>query len=812
MVGKSKAAVISLSVILTVFAPSFARAQSEQKDSLVRLIQASSLELSDKTGTSFRKAVDATFLHNGTFLICDTALWDVQTELIDCMGNVQLIQDQTELTSDRLIYRISDDLAEFRGTLVELRNSEDDILRTRNLDYNTKDSVALFRHGGSLRDKNGQIIESDNGSYESVGKRFTFEGNVDMFADSIFVKTERLTYDSEPNVVNFLTDIDFWKDGNMLSGSRGWYRRGEEVFFFDGHVHAMSEDQEAWCDSLYFYRTPNDLEMRSNAQIQDTTRNMFGLAEYIYYSDSLSQVTMRNEAAIAIRTEQKESVDTLYCGADEFIYNTKKKCDIPDYIINSAIARLNEIMSDPVNAYRVKAAEAAAKAAAEEEAKRLEERGIKPKAEEGKPAPEGDSFSPEEDVPAPADSVSAPADTLEAPPDTSKIGFLLGNGRVRMFRKDIQLRCDSLRYNDLDSIVRCYKEPFVWNEGNRQYSSDSLFILIRDGGADRASLMSNAFILTKETDNYFDQIRGTDVMAFFDSTSALRRFDALGGATALFYLQEKDEYATVNKVESKMLSATMKDGSLERVYYFDNPKNNAYPIAQLPAIESRLKGFIWNPDGKPEGKEDITSLTIRPSERLYYESRPTTSFRYTDVFFPGYMEGVYKSIEEAKERARLAGLRRDSLNRAAALADTTALADSSAVQLDSLMTGVSDSTALADNQVQADSLAAVAPPVLTERQLRAQERQRKKEEAELARSLRIARRDAKWAEKDALDAAKAEQKEARKLARKQAREEMLRKRELKQAAKDEAKLQRYVKRYERQKIRNERKQQTPSEP
>lgn len=815
MVGKSQAAIVSAFAFLAFLAPSFAQSQSEQKDSLVRLVQASSLELFENSGMNFRKAVDATFLHNGTYLVCDTALWDVQTELINCEGHVQLIQDQTVLTSDHLTYRIPEDLAEFRGTLVELHNNEDDILRTNHLDYNTKDSVALFQHGASMRDKNGQIIESEDGSYESAKKRFTFEGDVNMFTDSIFVKTRRLTYDSDPNIVNFETDIDFWKDGYMLSGSRGWYKRNEETFFFNGNVHALSEEQEAWSDSLYFYKTPNDVEMRSHAQIQDTTRNVFGLADYVYFSDSLSRVTMRENAALAIRTEQNESPDTLYCGADEFVYQRKRKCDIPEEIITSAIARLNEIMADPVEAYRNKAAEEAAKAAAEETARIQKERGLH--------IPAGEVEKSSADTVAPTDSLPPQIDTVEAPPDTALIGFLLGNGNVKMYKKDIQLKCDSLRYNDLDSIARCYKNPFVWNEGNRQYTSDSLFILIRDGGADRASLMSNAFILTEEAESYYDQIKGTDVMAFFDSTSALRRFDALGGATALFYLQENDEYATANKVECRMLSATLKDGSLEKVFYFDNPKNNAYPIAQLPVSERKMKGFNWNPDDRPAGKEDITALSVRPSERDRYESKPKTSFGYTDVYFPGYMAGVYKSIEDAKERARLAKITRDSLNREAAqMVDSTALAsasDSVDVVADSL--AVTDSIAVADSlSLGLDGKGAVSDSL----QVKTQEgdtisltgkqkaRQERKEAAELARSMRIARRDAHWAELDARDAEKAARKEARKAARKQSIEEMLRRREEKQAKKDEAKLQKYIDRYEKQKIRDERKQQAPLEP
>lgn len=811
-----------------------AQAQSEQKDSLVRLMKGSSLQLVEQDGKSYRKAIDATFLHNGTFLVCDTALWNVEEKLINCMGNVQLIQEETVLTSDRLDYIIDEDLAQFRGSVVQLRNKKDNILRTRDLDYNTRDSVAIFRGGASMKDKDGQIIECDNGTYEAATKLFTFNGDVNMFTDSVFVKTTNMTYDSDRSVASFIAPIDFWKDGNMLSSRRGWYNRDVETFFFHGAVHAQSEEQEVWCDTLYYYRTPNDIEMYGKAQVQDTTRNVFGLADYIYYQDSISQVTMEKNAAVAIKTTQNEKVDTLYCGADKLVYHTRKKCDIPDGIVADALKRLDEIMSDPVAAYRKKAQEASEQEAAAEAAAEKQRRGVRG-GQQGKNAPAAKDAPETQDAPAPQDTVTqAPADTTSnpldttggaivlqdtvaveiEPLDTTKVGFLTGLGRVRMFRTDLQLACDSLVYSDLDSIARFYKEPIIWNEGNRQYTSDSMYVLVRDGGVDRASLMSNAFIATQETEQYFDQIKGTDVMAFFDGESALRRFDALGGATALFYLQENEEFATVNKVESKMLSALLKDGSLERVFYFDEPHNDAYPIVQLPEKEHRMKGFDWKPDGRPKGRFDITDLRIRPSERSAFDRRPRATFKRTDYYFPGYMDSVYESIEASRERARQRELREqreqarlDSLE--SARLDSLQLAaakDTLEIQLDSI--------AAASDTVQLDTAAAAvpvadsvaAPRPLTEREIKAQQRQERREEAELRSSLRIAARDARWAEKDARDAAKEEAKLQRKLERQKAKEARLQRKRERQEARDAAKLQKYIEFYEQQKLRNEGKQ------
>ena len=94
-------------------------------------------------------------------------------------------------------------------------------------------------NGGAMRDKDGQIIESRNGTYDSKIKTFTFTDDVNMFTDSIFVKTKSLKYESDLNLATFGSATDVWKDENMLSSNRGWYDRGREVFFFAEQVHVM---------------------------------------------------------------------------------------------------------------------------------------------------------------------------------------------------------------------------------------------------------------------------------------------------------------------------------------------------------------------------------------------------------------------------------------------------------------------------------------------------------------------------------------------------------------------------------------------
>lgn len=949
---------LAYSLILLLVSFGLFAQNTEQKDSLVRLLGCDELQQVEEYGQSYRKALGhARFEHNSTLLICDTALWNVNQNVINAFGNVQIIQNNTVLSSESLDYLIDQNLAQFRGALVQLRDKDGNTLRTTDLDYNTKDSVAVFRNGGALRDKDGQIIESDDGHYYSKLKTFSFTNNVNMYTDSIFVKTDDLDYNTGTNVATFGTGTNAWRDNNMLSSQAGFYERTLEKFTFFRNVHILTENQEAWADTLVYYRVPNNVEMFGHVELLDTTRNVAAVAGYVQYIDSLSFIKLTREPAVIAISEQGEKRDTAYIGADTLILRSIPKCDVDSSEISNSASRLKEINVDPVTEYRRKSYEAA-KAAAEEARKKREEedpnaagasdRGasaVKPggkptgkpagkatgtaigktagttagktgdnsggkaisksgklsgdamigdpvtKGRQGLPAPWDDVIEyapprfqlpdtlktspdtvrvpsdslaaktlsavtepvsvtepaevtnpqspdsltvPTDSLTVPTDSLTVPGDSLHvptdslslAPKDSTKISFIYGIRNVKVFRNDMQVACDSLAYTDLDSLIRLYENPIVWNEIKRQYSADSITVIVKNRSIDRASLMSNAFIIVQEDTLSYDQIRGTEMMAYFDSTGALRRFDSMGGASGVFYIEENGSLATVNKFESKMLTATLKDGNIQDLNYFDAVKTDAYPVVQMKKDEKILKGFDWQPDKRPKGPEDITPYKPRKSQRKVYENVPRAEFAQTDIYFPGHMNSVYKMLarQDSLKRVRNAERRRleaerkaeaariaDSLRIVAAadslaLADSLARADSLALR-DSLASRDSlarqDSLAVKDSLVVSDSLSVSKADSLANdpSAIKKAEQERKKAEREKARKDRQAAKEARWAELDARDAAKAKAKEEKALKKKRQRTLKTLKAMEKRRAKEERMLERYKARYEKQKAR-----------
>lgn len=952
----SRKGLISILIFFLAIVRLSAQEKSSQTDSLVRLLSAQSMELIDKDGVELRKVTGpARFLHNDTYLICDTALWNVRNNEIYAIKNVKILQEQTVLTGDTLTYYVDQDLARFRGTLVQLEDKDHNVLRTEFLDYNTRDSVATFFNGGAMKDADGQIIESKTGKYDSKAKTFTFTEDVNMFTDSVFIRTTTLVYDANRNTATFGPGTNAWQEDNMLSSNGGWYDRTSETFLFRKDVHGMSDTQEGWADSLYYYKNTRDIELLGHAQVTDTTRDVSALAGRMMYTDTTSRLVMTRKPVIisAMKSDNPNAEpDSIYFGADTLIAESKMMFQIDPGQVKNAEKRLADLSVDAVQTYRQKAAkeaaEAAAKAAAndpnrpqnkpggqnqpdqagqnppgpetggdtavdtkskpggQEKLKGAEQGQDKPEqsaelnskqdaqaADEAEGGPESDGISEMADslsgalangadslsavadslgigeegraeglegledaedstalrngqdslsagvdslsmaagnIPAGLDSLAAGADSLTTgldslstatdslagPRDSTKVNFITAIHNVKLYKSDMQIACDSLEYNGLDSLVRMYESPVVWNETNRQYSADSLYAVVRNQSLEKASLMSNAFIIIQEDSLCFDQIRATEMLAYFDTTGALRRFDALGDANAIFYLQEDSVYATVNKSQAKMLYAEFKKGNIDRVYYFDGAKNDGYPVAQMRADERVLKGFTWQPDKRPRGKHDISDLTLRPSERSHYASVPRTSFNYTDRYFPGYMKGVMKKIEEgkvAKSRAEAQRKEQERLTKEdLALADSSAIAsglDSLSVGADTLNVALDSLSAAKDSlnvvtdslshsvdslKQASDSLSGTGGTVAAK-----DEKALKKEQKAAERAAKIAAREAKWARLDSLDSVKVQIK-ADKAAAKQRAKKLKQLQALDaQNAKEQARLEKYKEAYLKQK-------------
>lgn len=613
--------------LLTVLLlPQAASAREEKRDSLVRLISADMARLVEIDGMEYRKIVgEAVFLHNDTYLYCDSAYWNVKGDYIDAIGHVRIEQENTVLTGDSIKYVIPENTARFRGHLVELLDKDSNILRTNHLDYNTKDSIAFFYRGGAMKDSDGNLIESLTGRYQARLGKFDFIGEVEMFSDSLFFTCDTLYYDTGTEVAEFYGRTRGWYGPNCIYSGDGRYERPHEKFYFHRDVHILTEEYELWCDSLYYDRNTEYSRLLGNVQLLDTVDNAIALAgDLRYWNDPRRAELYRDPAVVLITEGEGGGRDSVFMASDTLIYYTRRMFELDSALVAAAKERYDVAMVDPLASM---------------------------KKNSGPQSAVPQSAAAPEDTTASADTVAVVQDSLALPPppDTTSVSFVEAYHNVRIYKSDIQLLCDSLLFTSIDSIARIFKEPVIWYEIRSQITADSMQFLLRNQTLEKGFLFSNAFVISEEEPGkYYHQIKSPEMIGYFKDNQ-VSRFDALGGVNALFFVAEDSVVTTMNQKECRLMTGRLKDGQVQRILYAENIKSDAYPVEELTEDKSRLRNFNWMPDLRPATRYDVTQRPVHLSGRKEMTPAPWfPEFRYADRYFEGYMEGVLAEIESRK--------------------------------------------------------------------------------------------------------------------------------------------------------------------
>ena len=316
-------------ILFFILIPVLLFSQEKQEDRLVRLLDAKSAVLNEINGSKVRKVIGpARFLHNGALIICDSAIWDVQLNIVDAIGNVRIVQNQTTLTSDKIKYIADRNMAEIRGNLVELVDKEGNRLRTHFLDYQTKDSLAMFYNGGSMINKDGNTIESMNGFYYGKKGKFLFQSKVEMKTDSVILSADSLAYLAKIDRAVFLSKTNAWQDDGFLQASGGWYDKKNEFFHFTKDAYIRTKDNEIWADTINYVKSTGEAELFNNIQILDSAQSSLLFSDYAKFKQRPLNVFLKDRPSVASYSVENGVEDTLFFRADTIKYYALYKCEV----------------------------------------------------------------------------------------------------------------------------------------------------------------------------------------------------------------------------------------------------------------------------------------------------------------------------------------------------------------------------------------------------------------------------------------------------------------------------------------------------
>ena len=193
--------------------------------------------------------------------------------------------------------------------------------------------------------------------------------------------------------------------------------------------------------------------------------------------------------------------------------------------------------------------------------------------------------------------------TLQNPDFEEPSKILRAYYKVKIYRSDMQVMCDSLVYVEADSAFNFYGEPVLWSEEN-QLTANHIRVYMVDQKPEKMQLNGIAFVASQADSVHFDQMRGKEMTGYF-SDNKLVRILVSGNGQTIYYATDEEVIVGANKTVCTDLTIYLKDNNISKVVYTTQPDGIYYPLSMFPEEESRLSDFKWLDHWRPRSWEDV---------------------------------------------------------------------------------------------------------------------------------------------------------------------------------------------------------------
>ena len=182
---------------------------------------------------------------------------------------------------------------------------------------------------------------------------------------------------------------------------------------------------------------------------------------------------------------------------------------------------------------------------------------------------------------------------------------ILAYRNVKIFKKNLQGKADSLEYRTTDSTLYFYRNPVLWTEGN-QMTADSIRMIIKNNTVDKILMVNNSFVVSRDTLLNFNQIKGRRMTAEFNGKQIKQVYVEGNGESIFFVMDDKSLVLMgMNKIICSNIIIRFKEGRVNNLTFLVKPEANFIPPHELIKDAKTLKGFLWKGDEKPTKKDVV---------------------------------------------------------------------------------------------------------------------------------------------------------------------------------------------------------------
>ncbi len=435
------------------------------------------------------------------------------------------------------------------------------------------DSAYLYTEDNKLRAFSNVFIHvSDTVSiygdrlfYDGNTRIAELTGNVRMVDPSMTLYTDFLVYDLDQHTANYVDGGRIVDGENELTSLWGYYFSDRKEFFFREEVVLVNPEYTMTSDTLMYNTHTEVVFFHGPTTIISDENTIF--CRNGWYDTRLDLARFSKDAFLTNR-EQSLTGDSLFYDRNQSYGEATGNVMLRDSVENIFVTG--------------------------QFAEHFEQGGLSVVTRDAVLT-----------LVAENDSLFMHADTIKSVfIEATDERFLFAYHRARFYSRDLQGLSDSIAYHVNDSVIYMFHEPVLWSE-NRQLTANT--IEVKTDGRELMSVALNdaAFIISREDDVGFNQMKGRSMLGHFQDNELIR-VDVDGNAETVFYIMDEDgSLVGIDKAVASHVFIFLEGPEITGIQFVRQSEAVLYPPDELSLEERLLHNFQWMDSRRPIDKNDI---------------------------------------------------------------------------------------------------------------------------------------------------------------------------------------------------------------
>jgi lipopolysaccharide assembly outer membrane protein LptD (OstA) len=500
-------------------------------------------------------------------------------------GNVQFIHQGSTLTADEVIFYREQNFVKAIGN-VKLQNADGSVITSNEMEYDGNTQKGIARKNVVLTDP-GQTIKTETLYYDRISNNAYFNTGGTIAKDGNVMYTKSANYDLNSRIIDFTGNVKIDNAEYTVEGVNIVQNQNTNTATFNGPTTITNKKNPSnliYTEKGNYNMNSKEVYLKKNSRIHYNDKILTGDDLYV------NQITGFGTGKGNVTLRDPKEKRYMKGGYGE-IYERKDSA----------------MMTDKPYAVKI-----------------LEKDSMYFSAEKLLAYQKIDSTNP-----------------------LKKKSFLRAYKKARMFKTNIQLRTDSLSFNETDGIMHLNGNPIAWSD-EKQVTGDKIeaYFDIEKEYIDSLRVIGNAFAISKADSlnkkDEFNQVKGKLMIVYYKENQ-INLAKVIGNAQAITYADDTNEKTKeaerigVSLSTCGTIEALFEERRIQIISCNVGANTDIYPMSKISREKRFFTDYNWNTKDRLRKWQDIF-LDSPGYEEVVYES--------DDSLY----DAVQKSIDEAKAK------------------------------------------------------------------------------------------------------------------------------------------------------------------